>query len=97
MPSTRAKLAEANAVGVGKPPPPQPSIVNKHSSGASGSIESVDANFTFAVVGAGPPGATTSRTPMPTIAAPVTPLATQLANVSGARSRCFDMFYNPPE
>ena len=69
------------------PPGPQRSVVNKHSSsGLSGNIDSVDASFTSAMVGAGVPGGAASRTPIPTIAAPVTPVVTYWrADIPGAR------------
>src|SRR6478752_5725760 len=70
--------AAASTVGVGEPAepirPPQLAGSNKQSSGPSGI--SVDASFTSAVVGAGAPGAVASRTPVPTIAAAVTPALT---------------------
>ena len=66
--------AAASAVGVGEPPDPittpQASTFVKQSGGPSGNIDSVDASCTSAVVGAGAPGGETSRTPIPTIAAP---------------------------
>ena len=67
-----APLAWASPPSRSRPP----QLAGSNSNRSARSANPVDASFTSAVVGAGAPGAVASRTPVPTIAAAVTPALT---------------------